>query len=126
MMKRRILLLTAILILCLIPAVCLSAAGEIPILRFGDTLAVTGVSEAENGAYWYSVELPDGTNGYILSTSILTEPMAESAAYIGNRRSGVFHKPTCNTLPSSRNSVPLDSREQAIKEGYRPCGNCNP
>ena len=125
-MKRRILLLTAILILCMIPAVCLSANGEIPTLKFGDQLTVTGVSDAEEGGYWYCVELPDGTSGYILSTSILTEPMAESAAYIGNRKSGVFHRPTCQNLPSSRNSIPLDSREQAIKEGYRPCGNCKP
>ena len=125
-MKRRALLLTAILMLCLIPAVCLSAGGEIPTLKFGDTLTVTGVSDAEEGAYWYSVELPDGTNGYILSTSILLEPMAESAAYIGNRNSGVFHQPTCHSLPSSRNAVPLESWEEAIQQGYRPCGNCKP
>lgn len=125
-MKRRALLLTAILMLCLIPAVCLSAGGEIPTLRFGDTLTVTGVSDAEEGGYWYCVVLPDGTNGYILSTSILTEPKAEGAAYIGNKKSKVFHRPTCQNLPSSQNTVSLETRDEAIEQGYRPCGNCKP
>ena len=112
-------------VLCFLPAISLSA-GTIPTLKFGDRLTVTGVEDAEDGAYWYIVELPDGTNGYILSTSILTESMTESAACIGNKNSKVFDQPTCRNLPSSGTAVSPSTRDEAINKGYRPCGNCTP
>lgn len=47
-------------------------------------------------------------------------------AYIGNAKSKKFHNPTCRTLPDPENRVCLSSREQAVQEGYAPCGNCDP
>jgi len=46
--------------------------------------------------------------------------------YIGNSRSLRFHRPSCSGLPSEQNRVILDTREEAVNEGYEPCGNCKP
>lgn len=47
-------------------------------------------------------------------------------AYIGNKNSKKFHRPDCHTLPKESNRVYLTSREEAISEGFSPCGQCNP
>ena len=46
------------------------------------------------------------------------------ATYIGNRNSKKFHLPTCNGLPAENNQIVFDSYNEAIAEGYTPCGNC--
>ncbi|MBO5485987.1 MAG: MBL fold metallo-hydrolase [Eubacterium sp.] len=46
---------------------------------------------------------------------------------IANKKSGVFHKPTCNGLPKERNRLIFNSREEAIAAGYdNPCDYCEP
>ena len=47
-------------------------------------------------------------------------------AYIGNKNSKKFHRPDCRTLSAEKNRVPLTSYEEAINNGYSPCGNCRP
>ena len=53
---------------------------------------------------------------------------APAVAYIGNKRSDIFHKPTCSSVRqmNESNKVPLYSRAEAIDRGYRPCQRCNP
>ena len=69
--------------------------------------------------------------GAVLETGTLPEKsettnfMAEQQ-YIGNAKSGAFHSVLCPNLPSEKNRVYFDSREEAIAEGFHPCGNCNP
>ena len=46
--------------------------------------------------------------------------------YIGNVNSQVFHRESCANLPEEQNRVVFDSREQAVAQGYAPCGNCKP
>ncbi len=46
--------------------------------------------------------------------------------YIGNIKSKVFHRLTCNSLPDEKNRVYFYTREEAIAAGYRPCGICKP
>lgn len=46
--------------------------------------------------------------------------------YIGNVKSQVFHLETCANLPAERNQVEFSSREEAVAQGYRPCGGCHP
>jgi competence protein ComEC len=46
--------------------------------------------------------------------------------YIGNKSSKKFHLPTCSGLPSPQNQVIFRTREEAIKQGYVPCTNCDP
>ncbi len=48
------------------------------------------------------------------------------SGYIGNKNTKKFHRPTCKTLPAEKNRVALATREEAIEQGYDPCGNCKP
>ena len=50
----------------------------------------------------------------------------KAEGFIGNRKSKVFHRPSCPNLPAERNRIPFDSREDAIDAGFKACGNCNP
>ena len=47
-------------------------------------------------------------------------------AYIGNINSKKFHLPSCNSLPDEKNRVYFNKRQEAISQGYDPCGRCNP
>ena len=58
-----------------------------------------------------------------------TNPTQQSAAethYIGNVNSRVFHRPSCSGLPAEKNRITFDFREDAVGEGYKPCGICEP
>ncbi|MDR1668992.1 MAG: MBL fold metallo-hydrolase [Oscillospiraceae bacterium] len=58
-----------------------------------------------------------------------TNPTKLSAAethYIGNVNSRVFHRPSCSGLPAEKNRVTFGTREEAVGEGYKPCGICKP
>lgn len=70
-------------------------------------------------------------------SGFVQEPMTAAASqeqpsegsgtkYIGNKKTKVFHYPTCHTLPAAKNQVYADSRDYFISKGYRPCKNCNP
>jgi competence protein ComEC len=56
------------------------------------------------------------------------EATTEGCAYIGNRNTKVFHRPTCSSVKqmAEHNKVCLSSREEAIERGFRPCQRCNP
>lgn len=54
---------------------------------------------------------------------------AKDATYIINTNSNKFHKPDCGSVKQmSENNTEYtkESRENLIKEGYSPCGSCNP
>lgn len=58
-------------------------------------------------------------------TDTKVDTIAESTvSYIGNRNTKKFHLPTCNSLPAEKNRVPLDTRENAIEQGFDPCKRC--
>lgn len=61
-------------------------------------------------------------------TPIARSTPVPDVAYIGNRNSGVFHKLSCASVKQmyDSNKIYLYSREQAIEQGYRPCGRCHP
>ncbi len=46
--------------------------------------------------------------------------------YIGNLHARKFHLPDCRVLPQRDNQVSFRTREEALAEGYHPCGICNP
>lgn len=52
------------------------------------------------------------------------EAEAGDITYIGNRNSLRFHLPTCSGLPGQENRVYFDSYNEAIAQGYTPCGRC--
>ena len=45
-------------------------------------------------------------------------------AYIGNVNSHKFHLPTCPNLPAEQNQILFSSYDEAVAEGYTPCGTC--
>lgn len=49
-----------------------------------------------------------------------------SNQFTGNKKSMIFHRPDCGTLPASYNQVIFDTREAAIAAGFRPCKLCKP
>ena len=48
--------------------------------------------------------------------------------YIGNSYRKTFHYRDCYSVfqMNPSNQVPLNSREEALQNGFRPCGNCKP
>ena len=50
----------------------------------------------------------------------------EGNLYHGNRRSNVFHQPSCKDFNCKNCTVLFQSRDEAIKAGYRACGGCRP
>lgn len=74
----------------------------------------------------------DGNNLLIstVATSIKADnssvPSSSPGGYIGNKNSRIFHLPDCQSLPQPHNRAIINSREEAISQGYSPCGNCNP
>lgn len=68
-----------------------------------------------------TIQRSNGEN-YELSSDKEKTPLA----YIGNKKSKVFHLETCPNLPGEKNRIELASKEEAINLGYKSCGNCNP
>ena len=57
-----------------------------------------------------------------------TELTIENAPYIGNLKTRKFHYANCKSVRDmkDKNKDPLGSRDEAIRLGYEPCGNCHP
>jgi len=67
--------------------------------------------------------------GSILLLSILTagaSAPAQAPAYHGNFHSHIFHRQSCRFFDCQACTVAFNSRDDAIKAGYRPCKVCNP
>jgi methylphosphotriester-DNA--protein-cysteine methyltransferase len=47
-------------------------------------------------------------------------------AYHGNTDSKIFHQSSCRYFNYKNCTRVFDTREEAIKAGYRPCKVCNP
>jgi beta-lactamase superfamily II metal-dependent hydrolase len=62
------------------------------------------------------------------AAAVTSATQAAGTAYIGNKNSHVFHRSDCSgaSTMSEKNKVAFDSREDAIRQGYTPCGVCNP
>lgn len=67
------------------------------------------------------------------STPAVEEPAAEASApatteltYVLNVKTKKFHRPTCNSLPTTNRLDSSESRESIIAQGYSPCKRCNP
>lgn len=61
------------------------------------------------------------------------EPAAETPApatteltYVLNVKTKKFHKPSCNSLPTTNRQDSSESRDSIIAQGYSPCKRCNP
>lgn len=53
----------------------------------------------------------------------------EEQEYVLNTNTGKFHYPDCSSaaqIKEKNKEIVIATREELIKEGYSPCGNCNP
>ncbi len=59
---------------------------------------------------------------------LTVERSLHSDNYIGNKKTHIFHKATCSSAKSmsEKNKIEFVSRDEAIKQGFEPCGKCNP
>jgi hypothetical protein len=53
-------------------------------------------------------------------------PADNSPGLLGNTGSLVFHTPDCQFSKSKKCTAVFSTREEAIQEGYKPCGACKP
>ena len=55
-------------------------------------------------------------------------PTPNPCPYIGNSNTRKFHRASCGEIRkmNEENKVCLATREDAIAQGYVPCGKCNP
>jgi hypothetical protein len=65
------------------------------------------------------------------AATVLSETPGELAVesgFVASKNSGIFHKPECRWAKniSSSNLVSYSSRDEAIKDGKKPCGTCKP
>lgn len=63
----------------------------------------------------------------IESEKTKTEKLSgEMPKLLGNTGSLVFHHPDCKYSTSKNCTAVFNTREDALQEGYKPCGTCNP
>ncbi len=65
----------------------------------------------------------------ILTTAVvIAAPPQFDTPYIGNSYRLTLHKRTCPSVWQMwvEHQVPFNTREEAIAQGYHPCGNCRP
>jgi beta-lactamase superfamily II metal-dependent hydrolase len=103
-----------------------------------DKLAAAGITVYRTDQNGTVVITSDGINLSVKAMGTSIQPRAPNAAvnsatpaantgsYIGNKNSKKFHLPSCKSLPQPQNQVYFKTRDEAINQGYSPCGNCNP
>lgn len=83
------------------------------IFRTDDLGSIVAVSDGKNITFTWDK-----------SAAQPEDPTEGSHYYIGNKNSKTLHLPTCSSLPAEKNQIRFDSYEDAIAEGYSPCGRC--
>ena len=85
----------------------------VPMLRTDELGTILAVSDGQNITFTWENQTDQPGD---------IEPA--DTRYIGNKNSKKLHLPTCSGLPSENNRVVFDDYDEAIAEGYIPCGNC--
>lgn len=66
-----------------------------------------------------------GVSFTTVKQAAVTNPTEKSEEYfIGNKNSGVFHLPSCGSLPTEKNRVEFYSYDDALSQGYTPHSAC--
>ncbi|MCD4722173.1 MAG: hypothetical protein K8S13_20270 [Desulfobacula sp.] len=61
-----------------------------------------------------------------LIEDITNKPIDGTPNLLGNTGTLVFHSPDCKFSNSKKCTAGFDTREEAIKKNYKPCGICKP
>ena len=97
--------------------------GDIVATSDGKTVTVT--TKKNNNAQINPTENEKSTS----AQSAENAANQEICEYIGNANTKKFHYPDCGAVSQmkEKNKVYLNcTRDEAIKDGYNPCGRCNP
>ncbi len=57
---------------------------------------------------------------------VTENPTGEIPQFLGNTDSRVFHNSGCQYSKSKKCTAVFNTREEALGEGYKPCGTCKP
>lgn len=96
-----------------------ATSGTVAVSTDGNTIHVYSATAVS------TVPKASGAGEYIGMQAKLA-PSKAPMVLIGNKNSHVFHRPTCSSLPAPKNRIMLSSRDEAIAQGFRPCGRCRP
>lgn len=97
--------------------------------KLKSTPVPTAISESKNLNVDKSVSKSSSTSSFSSSSSASSgssDSGSTQYAYIGNKNSYKFHRPSCSTLPSEANRIYYATREEAVNAGMVPCKRCNP
>lgn len=94
----------------------------------GDFKKVLETAKLEKKASAIKENVPPSQANKGIEKQITTESIDTNTkvSYIGNRNTKKFHRVSCSYLPDPKNQVKLNSREEAVNNGYIPCKKCNP
>ena len=104
---------------------------DVTVYRTNMQATITCTSDGKSVSFSTSKNATSNTNPTLTDgsdqnfTLVSDAQVADHITYIGTVNSKKFHLSTRNTLPSEKNRVYFQSREDAIAAGYSPCGNCN-
>lgn len=98
--------------------------GTITVTSDGDTFHVSTEKQADREELWKQGNgLATKEENSVWET---TDDTILEDYYIGNTASKKFHRPDCIQLPIEGYQILLSTREEAMLQGYLPCGTCNP
>ena len=83
-----------------------------------------GDSESEDGSAPYGSSAANTTQNQNSESS-----SSAKSTYIANKNTKKFHYPYCSSVGQMKESNKRElncTRDEAISQGYKPCGNCNP
>lgn|GEM_PF-1935436 len=94
----------------------------------GDYKKVLETAKLDKKASAIKENAPPSHANKVIEKHITTESIDTNTkvSYIGNRNTKKFHRVSCSYLPDPKNQVKLNSREEAVNNGYIPCKKCNP
>ena len=62
----------------------------------------------------------------VVAEPVVAEPVEKGSEFLGNPDSLVFHSPDCRYSKNEKCTAVFRSREDALQQGYKPCGVCKP
>lgn len=109
----------------------------LPLRAIGDSI---GAAISWNGESKLAHISYNGKDSYVFCKASIATPVKQTVSdvsvqqesegeYVLNTNTRKFHKPNCKSVTeiySQNKQYAVESREQIIKNGYKPCKKCNP
>jgi len=91
------------------------------------------ICHSDGRELYFSTEKATETSEFVMPTDPLEVPTEQApeesnAPYIGNKNSKKLHYADCPSVDDmkDKNKVEFYTRDEAINQGYNPCGRCKP